>query len=140
MPIWGVENTGNSYENGVINLICGLGSPAYENHPNVSTVQQSSLYLPRFSFVHATSQELVYQDNVPGSEFYAGCMQTAWNVFRVLDAGIEYVTFPRSRSPFSDVLRGFSCPRDISLEYRTSETLFQPLDPFLTGNADSEII
>jgi hypothetical protein len=108
MPIWGVENTGNSYENGVINLIWGLVSPVYENHPNVSTVQQSSLYLPGFSFLQDTTQESVYQDNLPGSEFYAGCMQTAWNVYGTsAGTGIEYVTFSGSRSPVSDVLRGF---------------------------------
>jgi hypothetical protein len=80
MPLWGVENTGNSFQNAGINLIWGLISPEYENHPNVSTVRQKSLYLPGFNAAFITQQRQIYQDNMPGSEFYAGSMNSAWTV------------------------------------------------------------
>jgi hypothetical protein len=48
LPLWGVENTGNTYNEDEISLIWGLVSDAYENHANVSTIRQSSLYLPGY--------------------------------------------------------------------------------------------
>jgi hypothetical protein len=91
MPLWGVENTGNSYENAGINLIWGLISPDYENHPNVSTVRQKSLYLPGYNFSPSTSQRPIYEDNLPGSEFFAGSMQTAWTITgSILGSGVDY--------------------------------------------------
>jgi hypothetical protein len=75
LPLWGVENTGNKYESGGINLIWGLISPEYETHPNVSTVRQKSLYLPGFNFSPASSQRVIYGDNLPGSEFWAGASE-----------------------------------------------------------------
>jgi hypothetical protein len=76
----GLRNTGNQYENGGINLIWGLVSSEYENHPNVSTVRQQSLYLPGSNISPLSSQLPIEGDNLPGSEFYAGSMQTAWTV------------------------------------------------------------
>jgi len=87
IPLWGIENTGNSYENGGINLVWGLVSPAYENHPNVSTVKQKSLYLTGYSMLANAGQFPIYEDNMPGSKFYAGFMETAWNV---PGSGVDY--------------------------------------------------
>ncbi|KAE9366335.1 hypothetical protein N431DRAFT_386647 [Stipitochalara longipes BDJ] len=91
MPLWGVENTDGRYENSGINLIWGLVSPEYENNPNVSTVRQESLYLPGFYFSPVTTQLPIFEDNLPGSEFYAGSMDTTWTVpGSSLGSGIDY--------------------------------------------------
>jgi len=87
IPLWGIENTGNSYENGSINLVWGFVSPAYENHPNASTVKQESLYLTGYSMLANAGQLPIYEDNMPGSKFYAGSMETAWNV---PGSGVDY--------------------------------------------------
>jgi len=91
IPLWGVENTGGVYRNSGINLIWGLISPEYEGNLNVSTVRQESLYLPGFYFSPVTSQRAIYEDNLPGSEFYAGSMSTAWTVSGSrLGSGVDY--------------------------------------------------
>lgn len=91
LPLWGVENTGGAYRNSGINLIWGLVSPEYESNPNVSTVHQESLYLPGFYFSPVTSQRAIYEDNMPGSEFYAGSMGTAWTVTGSrFGSGVDY--------------------------------------------------
>jgi hypothetical protein len=41
MPLWGVENTGDSYELGGINLIWGIISPTYADHENVSSIARA---------------------------------------------------------------------------------------------------
>lgn len=90
-PLWGVENTGGAYRNSGINLIWGLVSPEYENKPNVSTVRQESLYLPGFYFSPVVAQRAIFEDNMPGSEFYAGSMGTAWTVTGSRSgSGIDY--------------------------------------------------
>ena len=91
MPLWGVENTGNTDSMQQLNLIWGLVNSSYESHPNVSTVQQDRLYLPGFSLTTLDSKSPVDTlslawaddlgtDNNPGSEFYSFAMGSAYNV------------------------------------------------------------
>lgn len=77
MPLWGVENTGDNFALGEINLIWGLISPTYADHENVSSVRQSSLYLPGFPSI---SIGTIFPDNLPGAEFSLEAMQVAYNV------------------------------------------------------------
>ena len=82
MPLWGVENTGNSYYENAISLIWGLVSSEYESNPNVSTVRQPSLYLPGYdgdSSTTDTANTLGFE-NLPGSDFYVGAMYPAYSV------------------------------------------------------------
>jgi hypothetical protein len=79
MPLWGVENTGNSYLLSDMNLIWGLVSSEYENNQNVSTVRQESLYLPGFNAL-AEGDQIVQTENLPGSDFFSGAMDIAYSV------------------------------------------------------------
>lgn len=72
-PLWGVENSGNFYSMADINLIWGIISPKYENHPNVSSVRQEHLYLPGYSSVFNQIYSLD-PVNSPGTSFYIGAM------------------------------------------------------------------
>lgn len=81
MPLWGVENTGNAYEMMDLNLIWGLVSNSYENNPNVSTVRQSSLYLPGwFNPALQGGPTLGDFENLPGSDFSVAALSTAYDV------------------------------------------------------------
>jgi hypothetical protein len=83
MPLWGVENTGNAYEMQDLNLIWGLVSDEYENHPNVSTVRQPSLYLPGWEstlFGGDAGMPSTSWENLPGSDFSVGALASAYAV------------------------------------------------------------
>jgi len=81
LPLWGVENTGNSYKEKEISLIWGLVSSKYENHPNVSTVRQPSLYLPGYNSGGLGSEmSSLGSQNLPSSDFYSGAASTAYAV------------------------------------------------------------
>jgi hypothetical protein len=81
MPLWGVENTGNAFQENEISLIWGLVSSAYENNPNVSTIRQPSLYLPGYDGgVLSSGISTLGSQNLPGSDFYSGAMWTAYSV------------------------------------------------------------
>jgi hypothetical protein len=45
-PLWGVEDTGNAFQSGEINLLWGLISEEYEKKLNVTAIRALSLYLP----------------------------------------------------------------------------------------------
>jgi hypothetical protein len=45
MPLWGVENTGDSCELDQMNLIWGIISPTYADHEKIPSIRQSLLYL-----------------------------------------------------------------------------------------------
>lgn len=62
LPLWGVENI--DYLAVDLNVIWGLVSDEYANHPNVSTVRRNSLYLPG-----SNSWAIL---NTVGYEFLAG--------------------------------------------------------------------
>ena len=81
MPLWGVENYGNTMGQG--NLIWGLLSSSYEGHPNVSTVRQDHLYLPGYSIAEAPSGAGYFAtgfENLPGADFFSGAMSNAYAV------------------------------------------------------------
>lgn len=82
MPLWGVENTGNRFQENEISLIWGLVSAEYENNPNVSTVRQPSLYLPGYSDQYSltTGYNTIGSQNLPGSDFYSQAMYTVYNI------------------------------------------------------------
>ena len=82
MPLWGVENTDNSFTIDDLNLVWGLVSPAYENNVNVSTVRQPSLYLPGWidPIVSDISdgESLEVFENLPGSDFAVGALESTY--------------------------------------------------------------
>lgn len=78
-PLWGVEDTGNAYNMDQMKLIWGLVSSQYENHPNVSTVRQESLYLPGWGSLGASMYRLDTA-NLPASDFYAGAIGEGYDV------------------------------------------------------------
>jgi hypothetical protein len=78
IPLWGVENTGNSYTNEDINLIWGLINSDYAKDPNVSVVNQEALYLP--GFLNTFAEQALDSENLPGSQFYIGSMSAAYSV------------------------------------------------------------
>lgn len=95
MPLWGVENTGNRYYTEDLNLIWGLVSPTYENDANVSTVRQPSLYLPGWIDPSSASigdgESLQDFENLPGSDFAVGALETSYCVSdSVSCGGIDY--------------------------------------------------
>jgi hypothetical protein len=90
MPLWGVENTDNRYYMSDLNLIWGLVSPTYENDINVSTVRQPSLYLP--GWINPDSPDIGGEaiedfENLPGSDFSVGALQTAYCVSSTSSCG-----------------------------------------------------
>ena len=90
LPLWGIENTGDQFDMESINLIWGLVSSTYENNPNVSTVRQESLYLPGYNQVGSTGPTTVESENLPGSEFFAAAMGTAYNVDATSSGVVDY--------------------------------------------------
>ena len=82
LPLWGVENLGNQYNNTQLSLIWGLVNSTFANHPNVSTVQQSSLYLSGYSDPKLGTFGLssVGQHNLPASDFFVGAMNGVYNL------------------------------------------------------------
>lgn len=86
LPLWGVENTGNTYTMPQTNLIWGLVSASYENHPNVSTIRQQHLYLPgHYDPISYKSLGLLSSlgyENLPGSDFYSDAMAAAYYIPR----------------------------------------------------------
>lgn len=82
IPLWGVENTGNAYTVSQMSLIWGLVNSSYESHPNVSTVRQSHLYLPGYSPSNFGILPLdsVGSENLPGSDFFSGAIESAYTV------------------------------------------------------------
>jgi hypothetical protein len=79
LPLWGVENTNNEYSLGGLNMVWGLVSPKYENHPNVSTVRQESLYLTGYFAPYADGFSPIGKQNLPASDFYHQAMEAAYS-------------------------------------------------------------
>jgi hypothetical protein len=92
LPLWGVENTNNEYLLGGLSMIWGLVSPEYENHPNVSTVRQASLYLTGyFSEIGDTGFTSVPGwENLPASDFYHLAMESAYTVNSNAGSALDY--------------------------------------------------
>jgi hypothetical protein len=92
LPLWGVENTNNEYILGGLSMIWGLVSPKYENHPNVSTVRQESLYLTGyFSDIGNTGFTSVPGwENLPASDFYHLAMESAYTVNSNAGSALDY--------------------------------------------------
>lgn len=78
MPLWGVENTGDSYHLNELTLVWGLISEEYANNENVSALRAPSLYLPGYS-VNALLTNIGY-DNMPGSEAFIGAMGAPYSI------------------------------------------------------------
>lgn len=96
MPLWGVENTGNAYYTSDLSLIWGLVSDEYETNVNVSTVVQPHLYLPGWinpSSVSYQGFQAQGFENLPGTDFGIGALQTAYCVSAdssTCTGGIDY--------------------------------------------------
>ncbi|KAH6666926.1 hypothetical protein B0J14DRAFT_192364 [Halenospora varia] len=88
-PLWGVEDTGNAYRIGQLPLIWGLISPKYENHPNVSSVRQESLYLPGLG-AYGDFLGRLSSRNMPGSDFYSGAIGEAYSVTATNMGALDY--------------------------------------------------
>ncbi|KAK4904685.1 hypothetical protein LTR49_025906 [Elasticomyces elasticus] len=82
LPLWGVEDTGNAYYAGDMNLIWGLVSPKYKDNINVSTVKQPTLYLPGWLDPLLSDAGPTYGDrhNMPGSDFSVSALSTVYSV------------------------------------------------------------
>jgi hypothetical protein len=81
-PLWGVEKTSRKFYIDEIPLLWGILDDAYENHPNISTVRQESLYLPGYVddlFVFDGLQK-VGNENLPASTFYKRALGAAYSV------------------------------------------------------------
>lgn len=75
LPLWGVENVGNTSDWGSLSPVWGLISKEYSDHANVSSVQQESLYLPGQNLGSSSLSE-----SLPGSDFLTDGLLTAYNV------------------------------------------------------------
>ncbi|KAF7186099.1 hypothetical protein HII31_12560 [Pseudocercospora fuligena] len=81
MPLWGVENTGNAYNNSEIDLIWGIVDDIHVNNPNVSTARQPHLFLPGW-LDNNIDLGLSYGNwqNLPGSDFIKIALRSAYSV------------------------------------------------------------
>jgi hypothetical protein len=73
MPVWGVEDSGLSYSN--ITPFWGLLSPAFEEHPNISTIRKDSLWLPGTISRLGSNLPVDSTMNLPGASFYSTIME-----------------------------------------------------------------
>lgn len=85
MPLWGYENTRNAYSLDELPMIWGLLSSDYENHPNVSSIRQESLYLTGYyssgiGTSTFSSNSMYGDENLPASDFYSDAMGSAYAV------------------------------------------------------------
>lgn len=72
-------------------MIWGLVSPRYENHPNVSTVRQESLYLTGyFSELEVELSSVPGAQNLPASDFYHNAMASAYKVNTLEGSALDY--------------------------------------------------
>src|SRR5450756_3076862 len=72
-------------------MIWGLVSPEYENHPNVSTVRQESLYLTGyFGEISTGFTSLPGGQNLPASDFYHQAMESAYSVNTDSGSALDY--------------------------------------------------
>ncbi|KUJ17330.1 uncharacterized protein LY89DRAFT_733185 [Mollisia scopiformis] len=88
-PLWGVENTDNTYTMASISLIWGLISSAWETNPKISTVRQESLYLPGYG-VSTSAPLRVTSQNLPASDFYQTAVGGAYDVGDSSSADFDY--------------------------------------------------
>ncbi|KAK5110791.1 hypothetical protein LTR85_000720 [Meristemomyces frigidus] len=80
-PLWGVEDTGNAYRLSDLTPVWGLVSPQYEGNLNVSTVRQSSLYLPGWlEPLAALGNTYGDWENMPGSDFSMAALSRVYSV------------------------------------------------------------
>ena len=84
MPLWGYENTRNTYNLSQLSMIWGLISSEYSSSPNVSSVRQESLYLTGYysqvALAIGSPGSIDNLENLPASDFYSGSMENAYTV------------------------------------------------------------
>ncbi|KAH8707143.1 hypothetical protein GQ44DRAFT_763740 [Phaeosphaeriaceae sp. PMI808] len=85
-PLWAVENLKMRLED--VNPIWGMTLPEHENHPNISTARQESLYLPGLSptLYSAPTQS---KQSLAGVDFYSIIMGFTYAT-NAADAGNSY--------------------------------------------------
>lgn len=75
-----MEKTSRKFWNDEISLLWGIVDDVYENHPNISTIRQQSLYLPGYVGAFTSSLPDVYLDNLPASIFYKNALAGTYAV------------------------------------------------------------
>lgn len=75
-PIWAVENVNRTLAQW--DPLWGITSPQYQGHPNISTIQNDSLWLPGRS--DTLGQPFDTTQNIPGANFYTAAFMQAYQV------------------------------------------------------------